>query len=1003
MWEIIKNLVSPSQFIPHGHCYLWKTPLVLLHLVSDLLIALAYFSIPAMLIYFVCKRKDVPFMKVFVLFGAFIILCGAGHLLEIWTLWHPAYWLTGIEQACTALVSCYTALQMVNLLPQFLALRTPEQLEAINLELQREVMERQKAELALRSAYDELEIRVQERTTKLLETNAVLETEIQERIAAELALQQQSAAMAAVSDGIAILNGEKKYVYVNDAYRQLFGYESEAELLGKSWQILYEPSEIERFEREIIPEFQRRGTCHLEATGKRRDGSTFLQEITVTQLEGGASVCVIRDIRERKRAESTLREMAERERAIAKVIQRMRQTLEIKEIFSATTQELRQAISCDRVLVYQFYADWSGEIVAESVAPGWNLLVEQQMRDSELKKVAVDQVNCAVKTLDMGEQQICDTYLQENQGGIYRDATNYRCVSDIYAAGFDDCYLELLEKLQAKAYIIVPIFRGSQLWGLLATYQNSALRLWQEAEIKMVVQIGSQLGVALQQAELLTQTQRQSIELMKAKEAADAANRAKSEFLANMSHELRTPLNAILGFTQVLNRDTSLKAEHQQSIEIISRSGEHLLELINDILEMSKIEAGRVTLNENDFDLYCLLDNLSEMFKLRATSKQIQLSFQPSPQVPQYIKSDESKLRQVLINLLGNAIKFTASGSVTLRVDLTNSYSGEIYEERLLFEVTDTGAGIAPEDFDKLFTAFGQTTSGLKSGTGTGLGLSISQKFVQLMGGKITVDSQLGLGSKFSFEIPANVVESSQVQKPQIEKKRIIGLAPNQPNYRILVVEDKFTNRLLLVNILTSLGFEVREAEDGEKALALWETWAPQLIWMDMRMPVMNGYEATKRIKEHPNGQQTKIIALTASAFEEDRQLILSLGCDDFLRKPFREEELLGKMSKYLGVKYIYEELIDKDETEKTSDKLSDNVDHLPRESMSQEWVEELYYAAAQGNDSLVYQLIEQIPQNNAPMIRNLTNLTEKFQFEEIMKLAETGLSEKDEFTSLQG
>ncbi|MFE1747036.1 MHYT domain-containing protein [Coleofasciculus sp. H7-2] len=707
----------------------------------------------------------------------------------------------------------------------------------------------------------------------------------------------------------------------------------------------------------------------------------------------------------RQAAKAELQESAEREKAIAFVIQRMRQTLEIDKIFVATTEELRHAIKCDRVGVYRFHPDWSGEFVSESVAEGWNLLVPEQSHESTLTKVAVNQAGCVAKTLGNADEPIQDTYLQATQGGIYRQGISYRCVPDIYQAGFNSCYLELLERFQARAYIIVPIFYSSQLWGLLATYQNSGSRQWQETEIKMVVQIGAQLGVAIQQAELLARTQQQSTELMIAKEAADAANRAKSEFLANMSHELRTPLNAILGFTQLMNLDTSLSAEHQKYLEIISRSGDHLLALINDVLEMAKIEAGRVTLHENDFDLYCLLNSLEQMLQLKATSQGILLNFECTASVPQYVRTDESKLRQVLINLLGNAIKFTEIGSVTLRVtgEQGEPESRDVGEQadnpspapfiRLFFEVEDTGPGIDPNEFELVFEAFGQTTVGLKSCQGTGLGLPISQKFVRLMGGgAIAVSSHPGQGAKFSFDIQAGLVEQIAIETPQSIYKKVIGLAPNQPTYRVLVVEDKLTNRLLLVKLLTWLGFEVQEAENGQEAVVIWESWEPHLIWMDMRMPVMNGYEATKKIRASLKGQATIIIALTASVFEEERQVILSAGCNDFVRKPFREEELLFKMNKYLGVRYLYEEEALPTESRRQNLQEAPDDSDIPLQiaTMPSEWIQQVHYAASQGSDFFLLQLLQEIPVENSYVINALTNLVENFQFEQIMELIQS-------------
>ncbi|URD51747.1 hybrid sensor histidine kinase/response regulator [Chroococcidiopsis sp. CCNUC1] len=530
---------------------------------------------------------------------------------------------------------------------------------------------------------------------------------------------------------------------------------------------------------------------------------------------------------------------------------------------------------------------------------------------------------------------------------------------------------------------------------LQASFANLA-RINQELDRKNqeVVRINEQLDKANQELatandELELRVEKRTVELQHAKTAAELANRAKSEFLANMSHELRTPLNAILGFSQLMNREPSLTDRQQESLRIINRSGEHLLSLVNDVLDLAKIESGKMTLYPTDFDLYVLLDSIKEMLALRAESKGLQLTIERSNNLPQYIKTDDKKLRQVLINLLGNAIKFTSVGSVTLGVELAGDRQPIANNQQLItlhFEVADTGAGIAPTEINSVFEAFVQTETGKQSQQGTGLGLPITKSFVELMGGKITVNSELGKGTVFQFNIQAL---ESDVSKAVEQKRtyRVVGIQPNQQKYRILVVDDRWENRQLLLKLLQPIGFQVKEAVNGQEAIKIWQQWQPHLIWMDMRMPVMNGYDATQQIKSHLQGQATAIIALTASTLEEEKAIVLSAGCDDFVRKPFHEEVIFDKMAQFLGVRYIYEEICSKNISEAST------VDKLTAEAlavMSNEWLMNLSEAAALIDEEQIAQLVSQIPEEYQALAQSIQKEVSEFNFDRIMNFAQT-------------
>jgi len=450
-----------------------------------------------------------------------------------------------------------------------------------------------------------------------------------------------------------------------------------------------------------------------------------------------------------------------------------------------------------------------------------------------------------------------------------------------------------------------------------------------------------------------------------------------------MSHEIRTPMNAILGFTQIMQRSSTLAPRDRENLEVIHRSGRNLLALINDVLEMSKIEAGRVEFSPGTVDLMSLLDDLHSMFRVPAEAKRLSWEMDKAAGLPRYEVTDESKLRQILINLVGNAVKFTETGGVVLRARTAGGNGAPDGVRRLVIEVEDTGPGITAEEQPLLFQAFRQTASGLQKG-GTGLGLTISRRYARLMGGDLTVSSQPGRGSVFRLDLP--VREGSPADLPAVvARRRAIGIRPGSGEVRILIADDKPDNRLFLQQLLGPIGFALREAADGFETIALWQEWQPHLILMDIVMPVMDGHEATRRIRALPGGRLVRIVALSASAFDEDREAVLATGADDFLRKPVTEDQLLSAIAGHLALEFDYSHDAGPAAAERAAAAIGpEQLARVPAELF-----QDMVQAAYRADDILMISLIDKLPLELAELARTLRHLVGRFDWEALDGLLE--------------
>ncbi|HSF74834.1 MAG TPA: response regulator, partial [Microcoleus sp.] len=855
-------------------------------------------------------------------------------------------------------------------------------------------------------------------------------TDISDRKAAELALLQVTQAVESTSDAIVIADLKGRSIYHNQAFIQRYGYTVEelnniSDMTGlyvghKNYKQIYKNLR------------QGRSWCgEVALQTKSGEAVTALVRADSIQDVNGnyiGLIAVITDITKRKESEVILRQKLKREQLVVAMLERIRSSLNLEEILTKTVEEVRQFLQVDRTIIYRFNPDWSGFIAVESVAENVLPIVGMEIYDPCFGAAYVP---------------------------LYQDG-RIRAIEDVYNAGLADCHLALLTRLEVRANLVVPILQGENLWGLLIAHHCTGPRPWQQLEGECLKQLGVQLAIAIQQSMLFEQAQTEIADrklaeaaLQLAKEAAESANRAKSDFLANMSHELRTPLNGILGYIQLLKVDKNFTADQQESLNNIHQCGNHLLMLINDVLDLSKIEASKMDLSLTHVHFYSFVKSIIDLFQMRSAQKGIAFNYEQVSALPDGILADEKRLRQVLINLLSNAVKFTNSGSVTFKVGYAENFpdnyphtncensilTAEIATQtlnltanldaqqmslpplgtteareviaaentgdraptpKIRFQIEDTGIGIGQNKLEEIFLPFHQVGDHNNFVEGTGLGLSISQKLVKMMGSQIRVQSTSGKGSIFWLDLDLPAVAQCSELPSRPEKRRLVGFTG--PQRKVLIVDDHEVNRAMLHRLLFHLGFEIAEATDGEDCLHKAQEFLPDIILMDLLMPVMNGWEATRRLRQLPELKDTVILALSANVYETTKQESILAGCDNFLTKPIQTNELLELLRLHLRLEWVYEERSQTKKRREPTAKASSEIAAADSRMVSpaSESVLALLRLASMGDIEAILEETAKLEDSDptlVPFVHHLRQLAKGFQLKQIRDFLKQHLS----------